>query len=77
MSFCYAEGSVRIVSADIPASSTFEAGAPRLVLTAPGPMVDDDVQADGQRFLVVLLVREAAAGTLSAILNWTTRLRKN
>lgn len=70
------EGATRLLSADVPAAATFEAGAPRLVFTAPGPMLDYDVQADGQRFLVVLLDREAAAGTLSAILNWTTLLKK-
>jgi serine/threonine protein kinase len=73
----YVEGAVRILSADVSASSTFEVGAPRLVFTAPGPMVDYDVQADGQRFLVALLDREAEAGTLSAILNWPALLRKN
>jgi Tol biopolymer transport system component len=72
----YVESGARLIAADVSASATFEAGAPRMVFAPPGTFVDYDVSADGQRFLMVMLDREAEAGTLSAILNWTMLLKK-
>jgi len=37
---------------------------------------DYDVTADGKRFVFVMLDPEAEAGTLNAILNWTSLLRR-
>jgi hypothetical protein len=71
----YIEGS-RLMAADVSASATFEAGAPRVVFTPPGTFIDYDVSADGQRFLLIMLDREAEAGTLSAIMNWPSLLKK-
>jgi hypothetical protein len=73
----YSEAGIRLMAADITGASTADTGTPRVVFTAPGPFIDFDVSADGQRFLLVLSDREAEAGTLSAILNWTTLLDRS
>lgn len=36
-----------------------------------------EIETGGQRLLLLMLDREAAAGTLGAILNWTSLLRKD
>ena len=64
------------MAADVAASATFEAGALRVVFGLPGPFVDYSVSNDGQRFLFVMLDREAEAGTLSAVLNWSSVFKK-
>ena len=72
----YTEAGARLMAADVAASPTFEAGALRVVFGLPGPFVDYSVSNDGQRFLFVMLDREAEAGTLSAVLNWTSLFQK-
>jgi len=71
----YTEAGARLMAADVAVSPTFEAGALRVVFGLPGPFVDYGVSNDGQRFLFVMLDRDAEAGTLNAILNWQSPLK--
>jgi hypothetical protein len=69
------EGNTRVMSVDISTVNGFEASAPR-VLFSRDAFGDYDVTSDGKRFVVSMLDPEAEAGTLNAILNWTSLLRR-
>lgn len=62
---------------------TFSAGAPRALFTvevpeptAPFP-TDYDVSADGKRFLVNMVVDQAAHPSVTVILNWTAEIKQD
>jgi hypothetical protein len=71
----YVEGTTRIMSVDVSAGAAFDVSAPRVLFTRQS-FTDYDVSPDGRRFVVSLLDPEAETGGLSAILNWTSSLRR-
>ena len=72
----FVEGGTRLMAVDVAASGVaLDISAPR-VLFSRAPFADYDVTADGKRFVFVMLDPEAEAGTLSAVLNWTSVLRR-
>jgi Tol biopolymer transport system component len=71
----YIEGGTRIMSVDVSAGAAFDVSAPR-VLFSRQAFADYDVTADGKKFVFAMLDPEAEAGTINAILNWTSLLRR-
>lgn len=71
----YVEGVTHIMSVDVASGAMFDVSAPRVLFDRQA-FNDYDVTADGRKFVFVMLDREAETGTLSAILNWTSLLRR-
>ena len=81
--FYVVPGVGRLMSVEVKTTPQFSAGVPNLLFTAPVAMTHGmeagnhyAVSADGQRFLLLLPVQEAAPSTINLTLNWTAGLKK-
>jgi Tol biopolymer transport system component len=68
------DGAVRVMQVET--GSTFKAGPPRLLFTAPSGVVGFAATDDHQRFLVVEPVADAEPAAIELDLNWAAALQK-
>ena len=67
----------KLMAVDVKANgSSFEPGVPRLLFERSGGAGDFDVSADGQRFLIPVLVEESAPDPITVVLNWTAEVKR-
>ncbi len=69
----------KLMSAEVKAGATFEAGVPRLLFASPMKSTlgtHYDVSSDGQRFLINLAVGEESSRPITLIQNWTAGIKR-
>jgi eukaryotic-like serine/threonine-protein kinase len=67
----------KIMSVDVKAGSTFEAGVPRVLFEMPNATSPQfAVTPDGQRFLVTIPREQTQTATITTVLNWPALLKK-
>jgi serine/threonine protein kinase len=71
-----------VLSVEVKANTTFEAGVPKALFEIHSPVSAGPFQksyavtADGQRVLVNLVVEQSAATPITVVLNWTADLKR-
>jgi serine/threonine protein kinase/Tol biopolymer transport system component len=68
----------KMMAVDVKLSSTFEAGVPHELFQIPGAIAGTRfvVASDGQRFLLPLTAKATERPRLTAVLNWTSDIKK-
>jgi Tol biopolymer transport system component len=67
----------KLIAVEIESGETFEASAPSLLFEVRQGSVDDDVTADGKRFIIPMPLEETQVRpSITVVLNWQSGLKR-